>query len=193
MINMEKQTIINLVIPFVFIASIYSGVFYNFAIWFEYSIFTTYWSFFVTESTFTTIMSFTFIIFALVLLLSIYFLDKIISKPLMTFSIILIGFCCIYSSFTYVIEWYFLYFFLMGVSIAYLTPCLLKLTTEIIRPKVGKEPYKYSFALIIVAWLILSATLIYFLGDFYPKSSWRILYLITGIINIAASPLISIL
>jgi MFS family permease len=111
----------------------------------------------------------------------------------MSFSIILIGFCCIYSSITYVIEWYFLYFFLTGVSIAYLTPCLLKLTTEAISPRIKKSYHKHSFTLIVLVWLILSAVLIQILGVYIPKSSWRFLYLITGIINIASSPLVSYL
>jgi hypothetical protein len=80
----------------------------------------------------------------------------------------------------------------MGLSIAYLTPCLLKLTTEVIHAETKKGSYKYSFIIVIIVWLILSAILFGALGIIYPTSSWRVLYLITGIINIAASPLISI-
>lgn len=192
MLNMEKQTFIKFVIPLVFIASIYSGVFYNFAIWLNYGIFETYWSFFVTSSTFTNILTITFITFTIVLLVSINFVDKIMIKPIITFAIIIIGFCCIYISFTFMIEWMFLYFFLMGLSIAYLSPCLLKLTTQVLRSEIKKTYYKYSFVAFILIWILLSAILFGALGVFYPASSWRFLYLITGIINIAASPLISI-
>ena len=192
MLNMEKQTFFKFVIPLVFIASIYSGVFYNFAIWLNDGIFETYWSFFVTSSTFTNIITIAFITLTIVLLVSINFIDKIIIKPIITFCIILIGFCCIYISFTFMLEWLFLYFFLMGLSIAYLTPCLLKLTTQVISAETKKDSYKYSFGVFIIVWILLSAILFGALGIFYPASSWRFLYLITGIINIAASPLISI-
>ncbi|MHA2283854.1 MAG: hypothetical protein ACXAC5_23685 [Promethearchaeota archaeon] len=190
---MEKQTIIKLVIPFVFIASIYSGVFYNFIIWYNYGTFETYWSFFLTSSTFTNVMTITFITFTIVLIFSINFLDKITSKPIIIIGVILIGFCCIYISFTYTVEWFFLYYFLMGLSIAYITPCLLKLTTELMRAENKKESYRYSFIILIIVWLFLSAILFGALGIYYPRSSWRFLYLVTGIINIAASPLINLL
>lgn len=192
MLNMEKQTFFKFVIPLVFIASIYSGIFYNFAMWLNYGIFETYWSFFVTSSTFTNIITIAFITFVIVLLVSINFLDKIIKKPVIIFCIILIGFCCIYISLTFMVEWLFLYFFLMGLSIAYLTPCLLKLTTQVIGREIKKENYKHSLAAFIIVWILLSALLFGVLGNFYPASSWRFLYLITGIINIAAAPLISI-
>lgn len=191
---MEKRTIIRrLAIPFAFLASIYSGVFYNFVMWYNYGVFESYWSFFVTPSTFINTMTITFITFFVVLLVSINFLEKVISKPVITFCIILIGFCCIYISITYVLEWFFLYYFLMGLSIAYLTPCLLKLTTEAVGTETKKGYHKHSFAIIIIVWLTISAMLFWALGIFYPTSSWRFLYLITGIINIASSPLIRFL
>ena len=193
MLNMEKLTIIKLAVPLVFIASIYSGVFYNFAIWLNYGVFESYWSFFVSSSTFTNILAITFIAFTIVLLVSTNFLDKIISKPIISVCIVLIGFCCIYISLTFRVEWLFLYFFLMGLSIAYLTPCLLKLTTEVMRTKTKKESYKYTFAISIIAWLLISALVFEFLGNFYPTSSWRFIYLITGIINIASAPFINLL
>ncbi|MHA1933295.1 MAG: hypothetical protein ACW96X_12180 [Promethearchaeota archaeon] len=189
---MEKQTIIKLVIPFVFIASIYSGVFYNFAVWFNYGILETYWSFFVTSATLTNALTIAFIIFTIVLLVSTNFVDKISKKPIIIFCIILIGFCCLFISLTYTVEWLFLYFILMGLSIAYLTPCLLKLAKEVLVADTNKEPNKYSFIITIFVWLFLSAILYGALGIFYPLSSWRFLYLITGIINIVAAPLINI-
>lgn len=193
MLNMEKQTIIKLAIPFVFLASIYSGIFYNFVFWLNFSSFNTYWSFFITPSTFTDTMGIIFIVFTIVLLVSINLMDKITYKPIITFCIILIGFCCIYISVTFTVEWLFLYYFLMGLSIAYLTPCLIKLTNEKIKTESKKEKYKHSFAIIILIWLFVSAILFLGLGTFYPASSWRLLYLVTGIINIASSPLINFL
>jgi MFS family permease len=190
---MEKQTIIKLVIPFVFIASIYSGVFYNFAVWFNYNILETYWSFFVNSSTLTNAITIAFITFIIVLLISTNFVNKIVKKPLIIFCIILIGFCCIYISFISTVEWLFLYFILMGISAAYLTPCLLKLTNEALPANPKKESYKYSFIILVILWLLISGILYGALGILYPLSTWRFLYLITGIINIAAAPLINII
>lgn len=82
----------------------------------------------------------------------------------------------------------------MGLSIAYLTPCLLKLTSDVIKKEeITKSYYKSSFAIAIVTWIVVSGLLFGALGVLYPKSSWRVLYLITGIINIASSPLINFL
>lgn len=80
----------------------------------------------------------------------------------------------------------------MGISIAYLTPCLIKLTTDVKRVETKKIYVKLSFPISIIVWLIISAIMFGALGILYPSSSWRVLYLITGIINIASSPLISI-
>ena len=188
---MKNQTIINFVIPLVFLTSIYSGIYYNLAIWLKEGIFESYWSFFVATDTFTLTLTITFIIFFLILLGSIYYVDKFTNKHILTICVILIGFCCIYISFTTTIEWLFLYFFLMAISIAYITPCLMKLTKDKVLPEKMEEYQKYSFPIFAIAWIILSVILFASLGRFYPKSSWRILYLITGIINIASSPLIN--
>ncbi|MBY8984522.1 MAG: hypothetical protein KGD65_05630 [Candidatus Lokiarchaeota archaeon] len=190
---MEKQTIIKLAIPFIFLASIYSGIFYNFVFWFNSSSFNTYWSFFITSSTFIDTITITFIAFTIVLLVSINMMDKISYKPILIFCFILIGFCCIYISLTIMVEWLFLFYFLMGLSIAYLTPCLIKLTTEKIKTENTKEKFKNSFAIIVLIWLFVSAMLFLGLGTYYPSSSWRLFYLVTGIINIASSPLINFL
>jgi hypothetical protein len=68
----------------------------------------------------------------------------------------------------------------------------LKLAKEVLVADTNKEPNKYSFIITIFVWLFLSAILYGALGIFYPLSSWRFLYLITGIINIVAAPLINI-
>ena len=190
---MKKQTIIEFIIPIALLSSIYSGIYYNLAIWIKDSIFETYWSFFLTDSTFTTIMTITFIIFTIVLLVSIFYIDKLIKKPVMIFLVILIGFCSIYISFTTTIESNFLYFFLIGISIAYLTPCLKKMAENKVLSENMEGYYEYYFYITVVAWIVLSVILFTSLGNFYPASSWRFLYLITGIINIISAPLINIL
>jgi MFS family permease len=190
---MEKQTIIKLVIPLVLLSSVYSGIFYNLAIWLKDSILETYWSFFITSSTFTATMTITFIIFTIVLLLSIYYVDKIIIKPVIVVCVILIGFCSIYISFTTTIEWFFLYYFLMALSIAYLTPCLMKLAKDKIPSEKIEGYQQYIYYVTVIAWIVLSVLLFESLGNLYPASSWRMLYLVTGIINVASAPLIIIL
>ncbi|MFX1454477.1 MAG: hypothetical protein ACFFDB_03800 [Promethearchaeota archaeon] len=190
---MVKQTILKLGIPILFLASIYSGIYYNFAIWYNYSTFESYFSFFVASSTFTNGIAIAFIIFMILLVVSINFINKIVIKPIMTFFVVLIGFCCVYISFTFRLEWFNLYFILMGISVAYLTPCLIKLTSDILRERTERTLSRQAFAVISIIWIIVSASLFGALGTYYPASSWRILYLVTGIINIASSPLISLL
>jgi MFS family permease len=138
-------------------------------------------------------MAITFIVIIVILIFSIKYIDKIALKPVISFFIILIGFCSIYISFNITVEWLLLYYFLMGLSIAYLTPVLLKVTTDKMKTKTPKDYYKHSFTAGIIVWLFVSAILFNGLGVYYPTSSWRFLYLIMGIINIASSPLISLL
>ncbi|MFX1427563.1 MAG: hypothetical protein ACFFBE_13995, partial [Promethearchaeota archaeon] len=177
---MKKQTIIGLVIPLVFLSSIYSGIYYNLAIWLRDSVFETYWSFFLTDFTFTTTLTITFILFTIILLVSILYVDKLILKPLMVFLVILIGFCSIYISFTTTIEWNFLYFFLMGISIAYLTPCLKKIADDKVISENLEGYEKHYFYITVFAWIVLSIILFKSLGKAFPASTWRFLYLITG-------------
>lgn len=190
---MKKQTIIKFVIPLVLLTSIYSGIYYNLALWLKNGVFESYWSFFVPNSFFTTSLTITFLVFFVILISSIYYADKITNKQILTICVILIGFCCIYISFATTIEWYYLYFFLMATSIAYLTPCLMKLAKDRVMSERIEGYERNSFLIGAIAWIILSVILFALLGRLYPKASWRILYLITGIINIASSPLINFL
>jgi MFS family permease len=99
-------------------------------------------------------------------------------------SIIIIGFCCVFASLTWTWEVVVLVFILMSSVLAYLIPVILKYTSEKVQNK--HRRVKLIFPLGVLIWILISYLLFFVVG-----SSWRVLYFVTGIINIISAILIA--
>lgn len=184
---MEKLTIKQATVVILFLTSIYSGLIYIFLLIPEISLLNDYGSNFGTVSSITNVVALAFIIFTLVLLVSIYFLEKIMKRPIITGSIIIVGALYLFVSFTWVIELFYLSLILTVLVIGYLTPSLIKYTSDLIDPETNKSYSKYILPICVIFWFLIS----WFLFDFFEnESTWRLLYMVTGIINIVSSAFI---
>ena len=183
MINMEKRTILNFFIPIAFVASVFCGQVYNFLIFYNADTLESHWSIFTTDIMFENLMAFTFILFALTFLISFYFQKKIAKDSIIILAIIFIGYSCIFASIIWTWEIVILVFFLTGIITAYLIPGFARLISD----KISRENINKRSALVLplsaIIWILISLALFRYLG----ASSWRILYFVTGIINISSS------
>jgi len=186
---MEKQTIIKLILPIALISSIYSVVIYNILVFTSPKSLETHYSFFLTSSTFTTAATLTFILFLVTLIISIKYLDKITNQQIIIAFSIIVGFCSILAGISWFIEIFFLDFILVGVLIAYLTPAVNKFTSDKINSEYKNDNYLYILPVSIVIWILIS----WIFFTLYGETIWRFLYIITGIINISATPFFSIM
>ncbi|KKK45343.1 hypothetical protein LCGC14_0695570 [marine sediment metagenome] len=77
---MEKQRNKKFIVPIVLLASIYSGLIYNFLLLKDRSSLESLGSLFTSGASLSNVFALTFIIFTLILLLSIKYVDKITFK-----------------------------------------------------------------------------------------------------------------
>ncbi|MFX0000079.1 MAG: hypothetical protein ACFE9Q_06430 [Candidatus Hodarchaeota archaeon] len=183
---MENRTILNFFIPFAVISSVFCGQVYNFLLFYQATTLESHWSIFTTDFTFANLMAITFILFALTFLISFYFQKKVAKESMIIAAIILIGFSCIYASLIWTWEVVILVFLLTAIATAYLIPVFARLISD----KISREKLNQRSALILpvsaLIWILISLVLFRFFG----ASSWRMLYFITGVINISSSFLI---
>lgn len=184
---MEKLTNKEFITPTVLIASVYAVLVSNFFMMAYRSVLDTNWSIFINNNSLATILAFAFVLFIVVLVLSIKYTEKIDSKILITIVIIITGLCGFVVSAFWTLEWFMLGFIVVALSIAYLTPCLSRLSTEMVGPEPEKDYYKLIFPISVVLWIGISVVLFYFIDYEYV---WRFYYIITGGLNIAGSLLI---
>ncbi len=179
---MQKLTIVKFFIPFAIIASIFSGLVYNLLYFLNIQIFESHWSLYYDPVAFSLLMAMSFIMFTLILIISLRWVDKILKEQYILIGILLIGFCCIFASFITVWEIILLVFIIMSASIAFLIPMIGRYTSNIAREKYQKSRYSIILPLSTLAWVAISYILFTLIG-----TQWRLLYLITGIINIISS------
>lgn len=178
--NMEKLIILKFFIPFAVLASIFSGPIYNLLMFLNPEILESQWSIFVYNIPIANLMALSFILFSIIFLISIRFVDKIAKEPLIIAAIIIIGYCSIFASLLWTWEIIILVFLITSSLLAYLIPTLIRFTSNKIQNK-GMHS-KLIFPISSFIWVVISFALFFNNGD-----AWRILYLVTGIINICAS------
>jgi len=181
----EKILVFKFYMPFIFLASIFMGPILNIIMFLDRTIPNTYWSFFINVTNFADLMAITFIIFTVIFLLSYYFSDKIPSKPTVIISNIFIGFNCIYAGFSWTWELYFLTFIFISATVGFLIPMIFKLIRNSINLETTKIYYNLIFPISILVWILIEIIVFILLGP----GSWKILYIVSGIIAIATSPL----
>lgn len=186
MINMEKIENLRFYIPLIFVASIFLGPVFNFLMFFYKKIPNSYWSFYFTTIQFADIMALTFILFSVVFIITFTFLKNIAKEPAISFSLILIGFNCIYAAFTTTWPIYVITFIIIGGTIAFALPKIFALINDIAKAE-GVRKYQLLFLPIsIIVWLFIHSIIFELIG----MQSWRVSYLMIGIINIVSVPII---
>ncbi|KKK45342.1 hypothetical protein LCGC14_0695560 [marine sediment metagenome] len=95
----------------------------------------------------------------------------------------MIAISCYLVAITWIYEIYILSIMLIAFSIAYLTPCLAKLSSEFIGTD-WNEKYGFVLPLSIVIWIVISVVLFNFITSELIR---KILYIITGSVNIVSS------
>ena len=184
---MEKLTNKEFITPTVLIASVYSTLIYNFFMMAYRSVLDTDWSLFINNNSLANVLALAFLLFIVVLVVSITYTEKINSKILITIVIILISLSGYVVAAFWTLEWFILNFVVVGVSIAYLTPCLTRLSTEMVGPEPERDYYKMIYPISVILWIGISAALFYYIED---ELIWRFLYIITSGFNIAGSLMI---
>lgn len=187
MINMVKLTLKKFTIPSVLLASVYSSIIYNFLLVNHKSTLDTFWPALTSNASLTNVFVLLFIVFSVILVVSARYVEKVTSKPLITFLIIVITFCCYLISTTWVVEWLIFAFIITTLAIAYLTPSLFRLFSELREFDVRSDYNKLAFPVSIILWVLISG----FLFEMIDMEVVRkVLYIISGSINLAASVII---
>lgn len=181
----EKILILKFYLPFIFLAIIFMGPILNFIMFSNRNTLNTYWSFFINNFNFADLMALTFILFTVIFLFSYYFSEKIACKPAIILSTIFIGYNCIYAGFSWTWEIYFLTFVLTGATVGFLIPMILKLIRNSINMERRKNYHNLVFPISILVWILIEIIAFTLLGP----HSWKIIYIVIGIISIAISPL----
>ncbi|MHA2121236.1 MAG: hypothetical protein ACW990_08535, partial [Promethearchaeota archaeon] len=133
------------------------------------------------------IFALVFILFAVILLVSVKYVDSVTSKTLITIFLIIIGLSCFFISITWSLEWLILSFIAQAFMIAYVTPTLVKIASESVERDSEDLKAKLAYPISVIAWLAISGFLFWITGDMWV---WRYLYIIVGSVNIAASLII---
>ncbi|MFX1314657.1 MAG: hypothetical protein ACFE9T_02245 [Promethearchaeota archaeon] len=182
---MEKIANLRFFVPLIFIMSIFLGPVYSFLMFFYQKFLNSYWSFRITILQFADVMALTFILFSIVFIITFLFLKKIAIEPAISFSFILIGFCCIYAAFA--TNWiiYLTMFIIIGGTIGFVLPKFLTLIGDITKIEEIRKSHLLVIPISILAWLITQSIIFEVMG----MQSWRILYIVIGLINIVSSPI----
>lgn len=186
MINMEKIENLRFYIPLIFVASIFLGPVFNFLMFFYKKIPNSYWSFYITTIKFADIMALTFILFSVVFIITFTFLKNIAKEPAISFSLIIIGFNCIYAAFTTTWPFYVITFIIIGGTIAFALPKIFALINDIAKTERVRTYHLSIIPVSSVIWLLIQSIIFEVLGI----QLWRTLYIIIGIINIVSAPII---
>lgn len=183
---MEKITILKFIIPLVFLSSIFMGPVFNFILFLYRKILNSYWGFFINNIMFADLMALTFVIFTFIFILTYHYSEKFAFKPVLFLGIIIIGYCCIYSAFAWNWVIYALFFLITGMIMGSILPKIIELLYDIAHKEDKKRYYIIIFPLSAIIWLIIQGVIFERIG----MQSWRVLYLIIGIINIISAPMI---
>ncbi len=114
------------------------------------------------------------------------FLKNIAKEPAISFSLILIGFNCIYAAFTTTWPIYVITFIIIGGTIAFALPKIFALINDIAKTERVRTYHISIIPVSSVIWLLIQSIIFELLGI----QLWRTLYIIIGIINIVSAPII---
>jgi len=180
---MKKIENLRFFVPLIFIATIFLGPVYSFILFFYKKIPNTYWSFNITAIQFADIMAITFILFTIIFLVTFNFSKKIAYEPVISLCFVIIGFTCIYAAFATTWLIYLITFIVIGGISGFFLPKIINLMIDMANNEKIKN---YIFILPISAfvWIFIHGIIFELMG----MQSWRVSYLMIGILNIALSP-----
>ena len=184
MINMKKIANLRFFVPLIFIASIFLGPVYNFILFYYKKIPNTYWSFDITSIQFADIMAITFILFTIIFLVTINFSKKIAYEPAISLCFVIIGFTCIYAAFATTWLIYLITFIVIGGISGFFLPKIINLMTDMANDEKIKIYYIFILPISAFVWIFIHGIIFELIG----MQSWRVSYIIIGILNIASSP-----
>ncbi len=179
---MQKLTIVKFFLPFLIVASIFSGPVYNLLMFLNIGILESHWSLYYDPIFLANLMALSFILFTVIFIVSTRWIDKILKDQFIIIGILLIGFCSIFASLIWVWEIVLMVFIITGVATAFVMPMLIKYTSNIVRKKYQNSRYTLILPLGALFWIMISYVLFTFIGV-----HWRFFYLISGVINILSS------
>ena len=183
---MNRQIFMRLIIPWVFLSSIFVGVGFNFLLFIYPEIIDYFGTLFISDIRFSDLLAITFIIFTFILLITVKFIDKIAHRSTLIICVIITGFSLIYTSFAWNWQIYFMNFLLTGVGIGFIVPIIIRLMNRVLPSDQSKITYSIFFLLTIVIWVISFGFIFTLIGAKF----WRLLFIVVGSINIFSSFLI---
>jgi len=183
---MNRQIFMRLIIPWVFLSSIFVGVGFNFLLFIYPEIIDYFGTWFISDIRFSDLLAITFIIFTFILLITVKFIDKIAHRSTLIICVIITGFSLIYTSFAWNWQIYFMNFLLTGVGIGFIVPIIIRLMNRVLPSDQSKIQYSIFFLLTIVIWVISFGFIFTQIGAKF----WRLLFIVVGSINIFSSFLI---
>ncbi len=183
---MNRQIFMRLIIPWVFLSSIFVGVGLNFLLFIYPEIIDYFGTWLISDIRVSDLLAITFIIFTFILLITVKFIDKIAHRSTLIICVIITGFSLIYTGFAWNWQIYFMNFLLTGVGIGFIVPIFIRLMNRVLPSDQRKIPYSIFFLLTIVIWVISFGFIFTLIGAKF----WRLLFIIVGIINIFSSILI---
>ena len=183
---MNRQIFMRLIIPWVFLSSIFVGVGFNFLLFIYPEIIDYFGTWFISDIRFSDLLAITFIIFTFILLITVKFIDKIAHRSTLIICVIITGFSLIYTSFAWNWQIYFMNFLLTGVGIGFIVPIIIRLMNRVLPSDQSKITYSIFFLLTIVIWVISFGFIFTQIGAKF----WRLLFIVVGSINIFSSFLI---
>lgn len=183
---MEKLVIIKFFIPLAILTSVFSGPLYNLLIFLNNWALESHWAIIIERIEYSNLMALSFVLFTIVFIISAKFVEKLAKEPFIITGVIITGFSCIFGGLIWVWEIVILVFIITSITIAFLIPTIIKFTADKV------ENYKnvnYVAILPLSTLMWLAITVMAFIA---PNAPWRVLYFITGSINIFSSFLIAI-
>ncbi len=127
-------------------------------------------------------MTLSFILFTVIFIITMKFIEKLAKDTFIVIGIIVIGFSCIFAGLIWNWQMVILVFIITSVSIAFLIPTVTKYASDIIHEKFENQRVVMFFPISLMIWILIFLSLFATMG-----SSWRMLFYVSGAINILSS------
>jgi len=184
---MEKLAIFKFFIPVAILASVFSGTLYNLLIFLNKWALESHWSIILDDIAFANLMALSFVLFTIVFIITAKFVETLSKEPFIITGTIIIGFSCIFCGLIWLWELVILVFVITSATTAFLIPTIIKYTADKVEKNYKNANYVLILPLSTLIWL--GITVMLFIA---PNAPWRILYFVTGSINIFSSFLIAL-
>jgi len=179
---MEKLVIVKFFLPFAILCNVFAGPTLNLLTFLNTWVLESHWSIYIDNIAFANLMALTFILFTIIFISSMRFVEKVTKSHILIIGMLIIGFSCIYASIIYVWEVVIIVYIITGIATAFYLPAITKYTINKVQNKYENSRYILILPISALIWIGISFALFYTIGE-----SWRLIYFITGIVNIMSS------